>query len=68
MANLKNILVTGATGFIGANLTRRLVNNNIHIIIRKSSNMWRIDDIKKKLNIHYIDLNNNKELKKQFKK
>lgn len=70
MSKPKNILITGATGFVGANLTRRLINgkDHIHIIIRKSSDTWRIDDIKKKLNFHYADLTNLKETQKVVEK
>lgn len=59
---MKKVLVTGATGFIGANLTRKLVKRNyeVHILIRKSSDVWRIKDIIPKLHTHQIDL-----LKKQ---
>jgi len=66
MNDFKNILVTGATGFVGANLVRRLIKNKnkIHIILRKTSDTWRINDVKEKLNIYYADLNNNKELNK----
>ncbi|MEA2036100.1 MAG: NAD-dependent epimerase/dehydratase family protein [Nanoarchaeota archaeon] len=53
------ILVTGAAGFIGANLVRRLVkdgSNKVHIIVKKESNLWRIDPIKEKLTLHEVDL------------
>ena len=52
------ILVTGATGFIGSNLVRHLVSDykEIHIIIRKESNLWRLNDIIDKMNIHIVDL------------
>lgn len=57
-----NILVTGATGFIGANLVKALVKNekdNIFITARSSSNLWRIEDVKDKLQgIANIDLEN----------
>ena len=55
----KTILITGASGFVGANLTRYLVGNwykNIHILIRKNSDTWRIENILKKVNIHYVDI------------
>jgi len=45
------VLVTGATGFVGANLARALVQNDdieLSITIRASSNLWRINDIKDK--------------------
>jgi len=52
------ILVTGATGFIGSSLVRHLVSDykEIHIIIRKESNLWRLNDIIDKMNIHIVDL------------
>lgn len=51
-------LVTGATGFVGANLVRKLVqlNNEVYIITRENSNDWRIAEIKNSLNIYYGDL------------
>lgn len=52
-----NILITGATGYIGSNLTRRLVNedNNVSIIIRSNSKLNLIKDIVDKINIHVHD-------------
>ena len=54
---MKKAIVTGATGYIGANLTRRLVESNIAvgIIKRSSSNMIRIDDVKKNLSVFDYD-------------
>jgi len=70
MINSKNILITGATGFVGANLVHCLVNgkNKIHIILRKTSDTWRINDILDKVSIHYVDLNNVQEVNKAVKK
>ena len=64
----KKILITGATGFVGANLLRKLIDskNDIHIIIRSTSNIWRIKDIIYKASIHYCDLNNREKIKKIF--
>jgi nucleoside-diphosphate-sugar epimerase len=43
----KTILITGATGFVGSNLLRRLHSSHadLHIITRESSPLWRIRDI-----------------------
>lgn len=61
---MKKILVTGATGFVGANLVRRLVKEKyeLHILTRERSNVWRIKDIISKLHIHEIDLTEKKHL------
>lgn len=61
----KEILITGATGFIGANLTRYLINLGCrpHIIIRKESNLWRINKFLKKVNLHYVDLRDKERVK-----
>lgn len=65
----KVVLITGGTGFIGANLIRRIYKNNqVHLFLKKSSNQWRIKDIQKKLFFHFQDLSNVKQLKKITKK
>lgn len=70
MQKIKNILITGGAGFIGSALARRLVKskNNIHLILRKTSNTWRIRDILDKINIYYADLNNALEVERVIEK
>lgn len=56
---MKNsFLVTGATGFIGANLTRELVRqgHNVSVIVRDKKLNWRLLDISHKINIHECDI------------
>ena len=62
------IIITGASGFVGANLTRNLLKtkHQIHIFTRKNSKLWRLKDIKTKLNTHTVSLNNSKILKKKL--
>lgn len=46
---MPKILVTGATGFVGASLVKALISyreNDLFITARKSSSFWRLDDIK----------------------
>ena len=53
-----SILVTGATGFVGACLTRRLLEmgHEVHIVARWTANRWRIADIAPHLVQHDVDL------------
>src|SRR5438045_945827 len=41
---MKRAIVTGATGFVGANLARRLIRDGheVHLLVRPSYNPWRI--------------------------
>ena len=65
MTKKRIFLITGSSGFIGSVLLRRLLKQkeNVHIILRKQSNTWRIDDLLKKVVIHNSDLTNLDELK-----
>ncbi len=55
---MKRALLTGASGFVGANLARRLLNDGyeVHSILRPEHKPWRIEDISNDLTIHRVDL------------
>lgn len=52
---IMTVLVTGATGYIGSNLVRALLQKNydVHILVRKNSVLNLIHDIKDRLTSHY---------------
>ncbi len=58
--NWKNrqVLVTGAAGFIGSHLTRRLVREGarVHILVRKKDAAWRIADLIEQVTLWEADL------------
>ena len=62
------ILVTGATGFIGANLVRKLVNlgHKPTILARKNSKFWRLDNLKDRITILETDIHDYELLKKDI--
>ena len=66
MPSEKVHLITGATGFIGSCLVRRLVDSGkqVHIIVRKDAKLWRIKNIITKVNCHISDLSVEDQLKK----
>ncbi|MBC8520655.1 MAG: GDP-mannose 4,6-dehydratase, partial [Methanomicrobia archaeon] len=45
----RKVLITGSTGFIGANLVRRFlkIGAEVHILTRTTSNKWRIKGVLK---------------------
>lgn len=55
----KRVLVTGASGFIGANLVRSLLRrgDEVHIFQRPESNQWRLAEIKRELKLHDVYIN-----------
>jgi len=55
---MERVLITGGTGFIGANFVRKFIErgDEVHITIRKDSNLWRINDIQKKIFMHIADI------------
>lgn len=66
----KNVLITGGAGFIGANLIRELLRLNyaVNLILKKSTDLWRIRDILNKVKIHNVDLLNKNMLSKTVNK
>ena len=67
MKNLTNrVLVTGATGFIGSQLTQRLIRGGfeVGIIKRENSNIWRIKDLSDKIVTYDVDLRDTLEVSK----
>lgn len=66
--DLRNIpvFITGATGFIGSHLCRRLVSlgATVHILVRKPERLFRIKDIQDSLQIWHGDLGNFNFVKK----
>jgi len=57
-------IITGANGFIGANLTRRLLSegHEVHLFLRPGSDTWRIEDLRKDSSIHEVDLRDDERL------
>lgn len=53
----RSVLITGATGFIGANVTIRLVENgwNVHIIVRPDSKINLLKSVMDSINVHISD-------------
>jgi len=54
---MKKILITGATGYIGSNLSRKLIHDGIevHTLILPDINYEYIEDIKYDINYHVYD-------------
>lgn len=62
----ESYLITGATGFIGANIVRKLVfdKKNVHVLTRNKKLNWRLLDIRSKITIHEADLLDENSVKK----
>jgi nucleoside-diphosphate-sugar epimerase len=54
---MKRVILTGATGFVGANLARRLLNDGheVHLLVRSNHNAWRVEEIRSNVRIHILD-------------
>jgi len=55
---VKKVLVTGATGFVGANLARRLVadGHEVHLLVRPDHTEWRLGGLRDRVRVHQVVL------------
>lgn len=51
-------LITGAAGFVGANLCRRLAQagEEVHALVKPTTSLWRLEAIRDRLHIHTADV------------
>ncbi len=54
----QRVLVTGAAGFLGANLCRRLLDEGaeVHAMVRSDGPHWRLEDVRRSLQLHAVDI------------
>jgi nucleoside-diphosphate-sugar epimerase len=54
----RRVILTGATGFVGANLARRLLRegHELHLLVRKNCRTWRIEALRRKVKLHEVEL------------
>ncbi|MFN8545013.1 MAG: NAD-dependent epimerase/dehydratase family protein [Candidatus Binatia bacterium] len=55
---MARVLVTGGTGFVGANLVRRLLDDGhaVHLVVRPGSASWRIAELAGRVAFHAVAL------------
>lgn len=55
---MKRVVVTGGTGFVGANVVRAMLarGNETHLFVRPQYRDWRIRSIANDLQLHVVDL------------
>ena len=70
LAGFKKVVVSGAAGFVGSNLVRRLLENGleVHILVKPQSDLWRLDDLTPYLHQHHTDLSKQSSLKQLMEK
>jgi len=54
---MKSVIITGAIGFVGANLAGRLLQDGhkIHLLVRQGYNPWRIEAILPDVRLHEVN-------------
>lgn len=55
---MKRVVLTGASGFVGANLAERLVNDGheVHLLLREGYKTWRLEHFLSHTHVHIVNL------------
>ena len=66
---MKRALLTGGSGFVGANLVRRLLRDGheVHLLVRPEHTTWRIEEIRDHVRLHTVDFQDRSALLKIIK-
>lgn len=66
---MKRVALTGGTGFVGANLARRLLldGHDVHLLVRPGHAEWRIAEIRRIARLHILDFLNPEEVSRTLK-
>ena len=61
----KRVLVTGGGGFIGSHLVKKLISlkAKTSVLVRKTSDLWRLEDVIDEIKVIRTDFENTKELR-----
>lgn len=64
MGSIRRVMVTGAAGFVGANLARRLLREGceVHLLVRRGYSSWRLEEIRADVRLHEVDLGDEEAL------
>ena len=62
---MKRCLITGASGFVGANLARRLPRDGheTHVLLRPQHQAWRVEEIVTDLQAHTVDVTDREQVR-----
>ncbi|KUO72730.1 MAG: CDP-abequose synthase [Clostridia bacterium BRH_c25] len=66
----KRVVITGANGFIGSHMAMRMLveGADVNVMVRESSDLWRLDKVSKDIELYRVDLRNSGEVEKYVRK
>ncbi|GAC1405585.1 MAG: GDP-mannose 4,6-dehydratase [Chloroflexota bacterium] len=62
---MKTVALTGASGFVGANLARRLLRDghDVHLLLRPQHTSWRLKSMTDEVRLHVVNMEDGESLR-----